>query len=333
MAKNTGVERFFDYARERHSVYLRRQVGQPRAEWTSDKILQRYRFTNVFRELDKTTVWFRERVRDKMRNDPRVLLATVVFRMLNRIETGEAVFQQTSLTDEGDLHTAFEKFMIEPHVGHLRHAIKLYCGRGPYVTGAYIISSPPGYKKLDGVLRILRGFATERCANKTCEKMDWLCCANRLITHPSEHTLRQTHEWLSTFPYLGNFHSYEIVTDLRHTALLDHAPDIDTWASPGPGCRRGLNHAMGREPKSSFPVDQMLVEMKTVLGMSRDPKYWPQPHGDVLRSENEIFLGGHGSPAAQWPRWEMREVEHTFCEFWKYERFRLTGRRPRGVFR
>ena len=40
--------------------------------------------------------------------------------------------------------------------------------------------------------------------------------------------------------FFGGFHSYEIVTDLRHTYLLENASDINLWANIGPGCRRGL---------------------------------------------------------------------------------------------
>jgi hypothetical protein len=34
-----------------------------------------------------------------------------------------------------------------------------------------------------------------------------------------------------------------------------------------------------------------------------------------------------------WPSWEMRDVEHTLCEFDKYERIRLGEGRTRGVYR
>ena len=55
---------------------LRPEAGLP-APWTDDRILRDYYFTNVYRELDKTTVWFRENVRDPLRDDPRVIFATV----------------------------------------------------------------------------------------------------------------------------------------------------------------------------------------------------------------------------------------------------------------
>jgi hypothetical protein len=56
-------ERFFAYARERHQIYLNREQGQPKP-WTEEPVLQQYRFTNVFRELDKTTLWFKDKVRE-----------------------------------------------------------------------------------------------------------------------------------------------------------------------------------------------------------------------------------------------------------------------------
>jgi hypothetical protein len=34
----------------------------------------------------------------------------------------------------------------------------------------------------------------------------------------------------------------------------------------------------------------------------------------------------------EWPAWEMREVEHTLCEFDKYERARLGEGRPKQRF-
>ena len=124
---------FFMFARERHNIYLRRQQGLPRP-WTDDHILNTCRFTNVYRELDKTTVWFRERVREPLRSKPEVLLATVLFRWFNRILTGEALFLQTFMSEEGDVRSAFEKFLIDGDIAHLRYAIKAYCGDGPYVT-------------------------------------------------------------------------------------------------------------------------------------------------------------------------------------------------------
>lgn len=289
------IEAFFDYARTRHQVYLNRMAGMPQEDWTADPILQKYRFTNVFRELDKTTAWFREHVRDPMRDDPRVVLATVIFRLLNRIEIGEAIFGQTSL-ERGSNETPFDIYEEEGDVRILKRAIKANVPRGPYVTGAYIITSPQGYSKLDGMMKIIDMFY------KNNRHHVW-----------TEKTLFEAWECLRENKFFGPFHSYEMVTDLRHTHLLEHAPDIMTWANIGPGCRRGLNRILHGKKKADrkMPEKECLDRMAEILTVSRNKKFWP----------------------AKWPAWEMREVEHTLCEFDKYERVRLGEGRPRGVYK
>jgi len=282
---------FFEYARKRHQIYLDRAAGSP-APWTRDKILRQYRFCNVYRELDKVTTWFREHVRAPLAADPKVLLATVVFRMFNSIRTGEAMFCQPSMITG---RTLFDDFTIEGDWRDMWKSIEHQLGGGPYVNGAYIISSPPGKLKLEGVAWILGQF--------------WLGDWREFAQNPIGLSLEMTWEWLREFPYLGKFHSYEIVTDLRHTCILGGASDVCTWANPGPGARRGLNRVHGRDLNLHPSRTQMIGEMVDLLRISRDE--W----------------------CGEWPKWEMREVEHTLCEFDKYERARLGQGRPKQIFR
>lgn len=306
-----GAARFFKYARARHAIHVKRVAGEPKP-WTRDPILRQYKFTNVFRELDATTQWFRIHARHEMRNLPEVLLATVVFRMLNRIEVGEAVFCQLigppfecpQLLGHGSrslTRTAFELFAHDGDPRHLRRAIKNALPRGPYVTGAYIITSPPGLPKLDGVLQVLSGFY---------DLSGWRRKAEELLQGKLQR-MEPTWRWLSDQPYLGSFHSYEIVCDLRYTDLLRRAPDRMTWANPGPGARRGLNRVLGLDKRDrSLRREDLIEGMRALLALSRHDDRWPQ----------------------LWPRWEMREVEHTLCEFDKYERVRLGEGTPRGRY-
>lgn len=310
---------FFKYARARHQIYLDRRAGKP-CPWTRDPILNTYRFTNVFRELDKTTVWFRENVRDRYRNKPEALLATVVFRMLNRIEVGEAIFCQYEHGLHGQSVTAFDEFAEDGDTKHLKRAILQSVGkRGPYVTGAYIISTPPGQAKLDGALSVIGGFESFDWELKAFDETPWRDIARYMVR--DAWTLEQAFDALRVVPYFGSFHSYEIVTDLRHTALLEKADDVNTWANVGPGAARGLNRVYGREMSDGgkrvgrVSTEQMLEEMQEMLTYSRLEAFWPQ------------------KKRKDWPRWELRDVEHTLCEFDKYERVRLGHGRPRGVYR
>lgn len=317
------VHRFFRYARDRHQIYLNRVAGMPRTRWTSDPIFQTYRFTNVFRELDKTTQWFAQHVRS-LEDPDRVLLATVLFRMLNRIEVGEAVFRQIGLRGL----TAFDEIWgaacsgriseIKAAMRTTERAIYSFCGtKGPFVTGAYIITSKPGMAKLPGVLSVVQDFMTgsSTMGDKSGKAASWTFhdLTEMLMVNPGKVTLEQVWEWLSGFPFFGKFHSYEIVTDLRHTELLNRAPDIMTWANPGPGAQRGANRVFGRLVSEKTPRVELIGEMQHLLAHSRSKKLWPNN--------------------AKWPKWEMRDVEHTLCEFDKYERVRLEEGKPRGVYR
>lgn len=294
---------FFDFAKKRHQITLDRKAGKP-WPWTDDPILQRYKFTNVFRELDRTTVWFVDHVRDPYRNSPEVLLATVVFRWFNRITTGEAIFCQNNT----DGRTAWETFIESNDCEDLRSAVLSYCGDGPYVTGAYIIKTPDGFTKLSGVLKSCEWF-TRSTPDFQGKPTHWLDLANQLL-QTDEVTLEAIWKWLKLHPFLGDFMAYEIVSDLRWTGLLDKAPDIMTWANPGPGAMRGLNRIHDRKLTGKVSKNQANEEMQ-----------------EILKASTELF----NEEYPDWP-WEMREVEHTLCEFDKYQRMLLGEGKMKGTY-
>lgn len=283
---------FFDFARARHNIHLRRVEQKLPPPWTDDHVLHKYRFTNVYRELDNVTIWFRENVRDKYDavDDEYVMMATVVFRLFNRNLTGEAIFKQAV----PDHYNAFEHFMATGDTRVMHDSIRQFCGSGPYCTGAYIVNSPNGYTKLDGVLKMI----------------EWVYARRHefLEAITNKRTLENAWDQFRKVNHIADFTSYEFVTDLRHTRLLRNAPDILTWANPGPGAMRGLNRLYGRPLEKKQHKHLFVTEMRSVLEASREA--WP----------------------SYWPAWEMREVEHTLCEFDKYERARLGQGKPRGVY-
>ncbi len=291
-------EHFFDYSRRRHQVYLDRRDGKP-APWTDDPVMANTRFTNIFRELDRVTVWFRQQVRDPLRNSEWVVPATVIFRWFNRIETGEAI---APMLRE-------ERFDPAEAEALIRAAIP----KGPWVTGSYMVCSGRNNgDKLQGMLDFCRRF------------LDWWRAEGYAWWYhtpgigANRPCLREAHEVLVPRPGLSGFTAYEVVTDLRWTdAVNPH--DRLYWAHAGPGATRGGSRVLGK------PVDHLRQESKHdqetlrqlmthLLALSRSARYWPQ-----------------GDP--DWPLWEMREVEHTLCEFDKYERVRRDQGRAKNRFR
>lgn len=340
------MEHFFQFARERHSIYLKRKAGLP-APWTSDPILHKYKFTNIFRELDATTKWFCDHVREPMRAHPSILLATVVFRWFNKIETGEAIFEQ-KIFDLGDSNKAYVPMdhLLKTGSLHLMKQSIINCrGKGPYVNGAYIIKTPDGYSKLDGVLKCIEWFLEQKhmwhhTDAETMESQDWAASwdevANLLLNPEVNSSLEGMWKWLKKFPFLGDFMAYEIVTDLRHTDLLCDAHDILTWANPGPGAMRGLNRLHGRPLNGKGNRTRFIEEMRELLLLSQDDLCWPRLVNGLLLSSNfaidSVEELENLNVDQSWPTWEMRDVEHALCEFDKYERARLGEGRPKGVY-
>lgn len=256
---------YFALARERYQIRQRRVAGQA-PPWTTDPVMQQYRFTNVHREHDRTTEWFRDNVRSKL-SGLRVVEATLIFRWLNRVETGEIIKDML-----------LEGWITEEARRRLQDV-------KPLVTGAFMIKTPTGMSKLDGLL-----YAIE----KALPKLPALVATWGASIQQATEDLQQIHG-------LGPFLAYEITTDLRWTSVLNQAADIETWANFGPGATHGMGRIFFDDAwhwKRSRPEHQveMVARMHQLLQMSKDSIYWP----------------------TEWPKWEAREVEHWACEYDKH---------------
>ena len=256
---------FFSYARERYRIYLKKEAGDPKP-WTKDPMLQQYRFCNIFREDDKVTKWFRES------GARSTTFSCVAFRLINRIETAERMLRLN----------LFQRWNPAKMLQEFR-------GVKPLISGAYIVHTPFGLKKLEGIIEILNPVWKAQQAGK--------------LDFGARCTLEAAHHEIMKFNFIGSFIAYEAVTDLNYTSVLERAPDKNLWAAAGPGAARGLAKILDLPPKhwshgNAKHREEMLHYMQKLLKYSRNPTYWP----------------------AEWPEWDMRTVEHTLCEHFKYGR-------------
>lgn len=295
MPGGDGRERFFDYCRARYEVLLRRRVGDP-WPWCEDKILRRWRFTNVFREDDKTTAWCRDHIREPLRDDPAVALATFAFRWFNRISTGQLLLDLLG----SDWDPAEARRRLAAH-------------DGPVVTGAFVVASQRGMNKADGIVHGIELFR-ELYGGRGQELLRY-------------DTLEACHSALMEVPYMGPFGAYEVVTDLRHTMYLDTAPDINTWCNMGPGAARGIGRVLHGDPDHYSRFNdphccEMLLGARELLAEAHGgawPGEWPTwelrevEHNLCEFDKYErIRLGeGRGKRRYTPPRQEAENRDHT----------------------
>jgi hypothetical protein len=283
VGKLEPIERFLYWVKERHKIFIKKSRGLP-PPWTDDEILQNYFFTNCYRENDKVTMWFRENVRGPLQEDPRVVFATICFRWFNYIPTGEILLGE-GLEDSSCLLTNWDLEETIYRLGLMKEA---------------------GEKVFTGAFNISNSGSRKPKINRVCEDYiqpvwqdleEILDFCNTMVRGGS--SMQCLHRYLMQYPGLrgSGFMAYEIVCDLRYTWVLRDAPDKLTWSNPGPGAKRGLNRLLGR------PLDTPV-------------KDWPQQSQKLL-AICQKRLG------RTMPPFEMREVEHSLCEWDKNERARL----------
>lgn len=210
-------ERLAEFVVARHMVYVNRSEGKP-APWTSNPILQKYRFCNVYRELDRTTKHIREQWAPRHAPE-HVWFAMAVARLLNWPDSLDALGDV-----DGWVPSRFLRILEK------RQA------EGQQVFGAAYIVSTNGQSVPK--LRYL--------AEQVLTPM-W---KDRVRIQPRDGTtLDEFHKRLMLYQGMGSFMAAQVVADVKNTrgAGLDPRLTLDwwTWAAPGPGSMRGLNRLLG----------------------------------------------------------------------------------------
>ena len=232
------LDRYFYWLHERENIRIRKEERGDPPPWTDDPILQEFKFCQVFREDDRTTRWFRTHMRDPLQNKPEVLMATIIFRWFNLIETGRTLL-------EHNLHIEWNR----------KKAIEEITKQPKWITGSYIIKTPNRMDKVTGVAE---------CITHMWKDKQYLIDILEKERQNYQSSLEKAWKLFRDYPYMGPFMAYEVVTDLRDTYLLEDAHDVNTWANAGPGAMRGLNRLTGRDltfSKKSHPWNEEMQEL------------------------------------------------------------------------
>lgn len=249
--EQTGL--YFRWINERHAIYLRRAEGHP-PPWTTDEVLQRFKFCNPFRENDRDTVWLRNHWTGPRENRPHgeILFNCALFRMFGGVEFAacHGWVEEDSGWDSDRTKTLAAEMLNE--------------GRKVF-TGAYIITNqglrlPKQQVVVDLFLRPI-----------------WSNRKELAQVAAETRSLEAVHKVLGQYRGWGGggFMAYEVVTDLMYTPVLRGAVDRYTWANAGPGAKRGLNRLTEQPLKKSWSDERANAAMRQLLDLA--PEYL-EPH-------------------------------------------------------
>ncbi len=217
------VERFVEFIAARHAVYLAREAGKMRP-WSSDWILQRFKFCNVFRELDRVTRWISVNWREPYKSDPDLWFALVVAR--------RCVNLPATLSESG-----------YPVPWRPDHFLSVLARRKE--AGKQLFNSEAYKLIVSGQSGDLAALQVELLLNPLWHARD------KFRPH-SDDTLMTFHTRLAAAPFMGGFYAGQVVADVKYVGQLRNASDWWDFAASGPGSRRGLNRILGRPTKAPW---------------------------------------------------------------------------------
>lgn len=216
-AKPTIVfDSYWRFAAERQRVFFSRLEGKP-APWSSDPILNEYKFTNAYRASDRVSQYLiREVIYGGSSEPDEAFFRIILFKLFNKIETWRLLEDRL-----GEIHWATYRYSDYDQV--LSQAMT--SGNAIY-SAAYIMASGHGIfsvqRKHQSHLKLLELMLAEAVPRRLAE------CKS----------MRQGFELLRSYPLFGDFLAYQLITDINYSELTNFS-EMD-FTIPGPGARDGI---------------------------------------------------------------------------------------------
>ncbi len=210
-------QEFFDFIYRRHLIWYKRFVLKEHPPWTEDKVLQKYKLINMYRELDKCTIYLLKKL-TKLNDRKSILLNVVFYRFFNRY----------GLYEELEIEP-FKEFDEKIRNKLIQMLEIIESEQKPIFNNAYLISGKAGEKKYVSVLNSISQINLDKMIGEIDN------CKN-----PEE-----SFEILKEIPMVGPFLACEIWTDLTYLEFFRQGWNDNDFVNVGPGAKWGLEIIYG----------------------------------------------------------------------------------------
>lgn len=300
------LHKFFATAWERHHIYVLKELGMPKP-WTKNPIFLDNFFCNVFRDLDKTSVFIRKVINEN-ENNPDLWKLIIMMRYISRLGTLETLYDLGLL--KGDIGTQ------QALHNYLRNArsrgVKLF-------TSAFIVNS-----RARGVWKDKVSYMFS-LLKEIYYVFD--CRPDEIIQGLSK--LEDSYNRLYGLPGVGPFMAYQFTIDFSYSQrYLANVEDEQTWTALGLGAIRGMNRLLGNPPtknkieKSGAKARGILYAwiLEVLSGLNTEVARTVKLTGPNLRYDVEELY-------EPFRNLKLCDVQHWLCEYDKYMR---GGSKKRG---
>lgn len=232
------IENFFWFVNERHSIYIKKSNGFSRP-WTKDNILATKKFCNIYRELDKGTVWYIDNIvkpilEEKANNwHLELLFQTIQYRFINTVKIMDELGGPVKMWD-------FDKISFENKIRNINSVIPFNTAYAICLTFSQYPNASDMHNGLALILNDIK--------NDICKITADLLSANNLESACNA---------LSSRRGIGKFLAYEIACDLMYSGFLPFTEN--DYVNPGPGSLVGLKIIFGETLKT--PPKRLIEEL------------------------------------------------------------------------
>jgi len=323
------------YLTERHEIYKRKEIEKLPRPWTEDPVLDKYRFTNVRRELDRESKWLIENISENNNlSIQEKILWSILFRTYNKSETfkklgfPKSVNIEKIMDYENQIREKIEKetkkdpnyvwFTPAFNTGGLKA-----CWRFPnnriYENSSNDVQVQVINKKTGEIHKKMKFKDAKRYIKDNSQytiegfEEDIKFRPIYLIKYALEHNIidkilkadnqYEVYKIIKEIPGLSEFLAYQIFVDL--TYIPDFPFSENEFTIAGPGCQRGLDELFEdydnlNYEEALFWVRDHITDIWDKMGL----KYDFQKQFDHLPKEDRCL--------------NVMMIENSFCELSKF---------------
>lgn len=314
-AKTTEVfDSYWKFAALRQEVFFNR-LERGTYPFTSDPIINKFKFTNVYRASDRVSQYLIRNViyNESLPNSPKeVLFRILLFKLFNKIETWELLTSKF-----GQL--TWENYNFEMYDQVLSEAIL----ENTIYSAAYIMPSCKSYfgfiRKHSNHLKLI-----ELIINKNSH--EYLMSAK---------TMQECFELLKSFPGLGDFLAYQLTIDINYSQILNFSES--EFVVAGPGAKGGISKCFSdtgglsnveiiklMTDRQEYEFERLGLNFRTLWGRRLQlidcqnifcevDKYARVKHPNILgnsdRTRIKQTFKANSQPISFWfpPKWEVNQ--------------------------
>ena len=208
---------YWYFAYERQNIFIKKNNGL-KEPWTDDPILREYKFCNSYRVNDRVSQYLLKNViyNGNKYSDRDTLFRIILFKLFNKESTWEYLVSKL-----GDVNLS--NFNLKSYSNLLNELID---NNISIYNDAYISCATKAFgfdRKHDNHLALIN-------------KMFNIDNIDKKLT--SAKTMEEAFNLLKSYPLIGNFMAYQLVTDINYSDVVNWSENEFTVA--GPGSKRGI---------------------------------------------------------------------------------------------